>query len=137
MVAGARNAQRQTVAAVAGLGLLVTVGVAVLPTLTIRIMAGPQYLAVSDDAWLFALAGAGFGVVQVLLYARMAHHDRRATILLWGGVALLATLGMTIGTSITALVSCAVGVAWATAVAGLVWARTDPVKVVAATPGGV
>ena len=128
MVAGARNAQKQTVAAVAGLGLLATIGVAVLPTLTIRIRAGSQYLAVSDDAWLFALAGAGFGVVQVLLYARMAHHDRRATILLWAGVAVLATLGMTIGTSITALVLCAASVAWATAVAGLVWARTSPSK---------
>lgn len=128
MVAGARNAQRQAVAAVAGLGLLATAIVAALPTLTIRILAGTQYLAVTDDLWRFALAGAGFGVVQVLLYARMAHHDRLATILLWGGTALLAALGMTLGTSITALVSCAAAVAWATALAGLIWARTDPAR---------
>ena len=89
-------------------------------------MSGTQYLAVAQDAWIFALAGAGFGVVQVLLYARMAHHDRRATLLLWGGVAGLAALGLTLGTSIHALATVAASVAWAVALGGLVWARTSP-----------
>ena len=126
MVAGARNAQRQAVLAVAALGLLATAVVALLPDLVIMIMAGEQYLPVADEAWIFALAGAGFGVVQVLLYARMAHHDRRATILLWGGVAALVALGLTLGTSIHALASCAAAVAWAVALAGIAWARTSP-----------
>jgi O-antigen/teichoic acid export membrane protein len=126
MVAGARNAQRQAVIGVAGLGLLATAAVALLPELVITIMSGEQYLAVADEAWLFALAGAGFGVVQVLLYARMAHHDRRATILLWGGVGALVVLGVVLGTSIHALVTCAAAVAWTVALAGVIWARTDP-----------
>ena len=126
MVAGARNAQRQAVIAVAALGLLATAVVALLPDLVIMVMAGDQYLSVADEAWIFALAGAGFGVVQVLLYARMAHHDRRATILLWGGVAGLVALGLGLGTSIHALASCAAAVAWTVAVAGVVWARTNP-----------
>jgi O-antigen/teichoic acid export membrane protein len=127
IVAGARNAQRQAVAAVAILGLLATALVALFPTLAVSIMAGEQYLAVTDDAWLFALAGAGFGVVQVLLYARMAHNDRRATVLLWTAVAALVGLGLTLGTSITALVTCAAAVAWTTALIGVAWARVDPV----------
>jgi O-antigen/teichoic acid export membrane protein len=126
MVAGARNAQRQAVLAVAALGLLATAGVAILPRLVVTIMSGSQYLDVAPQAWLFALAGAGFGVVQVLLYARMAHHDRRATLLLWGGVAGLVALGWTLGTSIPALVACAAAVAWAVAIAGTIWARTSP-----------
>lgn len=126
MVAGARHAQRQAVAAVAALGLLATAAVALLPTLVIMIMAGEQYISVADEAWIFALAGAGFGVVQVLLYARMAHHDRRATILLWGGVAALVALGLTLGTSIQALATCAAAVAWTVAIAGVIWARTSP-----------
>jgi hypothetical protein len=65
-------------------------------------------------------------VVQVLLYARMAHHDRRATLLLWGGVAALAGLGLWLGTSIHALAIVAASVAWTVALAGLVWARTSP-----------
>ncbi len=126
MVAGAHKAERQAVAAVAALGLLATVVVAVVPELIIMIMAGDQYLDVAQELWVFALAGAGFGVVQVLLYARMAHHDRRATILLWGGVAALVALGLTLGTSIHALALCAAAVAWTVAVAGVIWARTSP-----------
>jgi len=126
MVAGARNAQRQALLGVAGLGLLATAVVAVLPRLIVTIMSGDQYLAVAQEAWIFALAGAGFGVVQVLLYARMAHHDRRATLLLWSGVAALAALGLTFGTSVHALVTCTAVVAWTVALAGLVWARTSP-----------
>jgi O-antigen/teichoic acid export membrane protein len=126
MVAGSRNAQKQAIMAVAGLGLLATLVVAAAPRLIVRIMSGTQYLVVAQDAWIFALAGAGFGVVQVLLYARMAHHDRRATLLLWGGVAALAALGLTLGTSIHALATVAASVAWTVALAGLVWARTSP-----------
>ena len=130
IVAGARNAQRQAVAAVAMLGLLATAFVALFPTLVISIMAGEQYLEVTDEAWIFALAGAGFGVVQVLLYARMAHNDRRATLLLWSAVATLVGLGLTLGTSISALVTCAAAVAWTTALLGVAWARLSPVIVV-------
>jgi O-antigen/teichoic acid export membrane protein len=129
IVAGARNAQRQAVAAVAVLGLLATAFVALFPTLVVGIMAGEQYLAVAGDAWIFALAGAGFGVVQILLYARMAHNDRRATMLLWTAVAALIGLGLILGTSITALVTCAAVVAWTTALLGVAWARLSPVKV--------
>jgi O-antigen/teichoic acid export membrane protein len=129
IVAGARNAQRQAVAAVAVLGLLATAFVALFPTLVVSIMAGEQYLEVADEAWIFALAGAGFGVVQVLLYARMAHNDRRATMLLWTAVAVLVGLGLTLGTSISALATCAAAVAWTTALIGVAWARLDPVQV--------
>lgn len=126
MVAGASGAQRQAVLAVGGLGLISTAAVALLPTLAVGIVAGPQYSQVADEVWIFALAGAGFGVVQVLLYARMAHHDRRATILLWSGVAGLAVLGLTLGTSIAALASCSAAVAWTVALGGVAWARRNP-----------
>ena len=122
MVAGSRNAQRQALLGVTALGLLATGFVALVPSQIITVVSGSAFLDVADDAWLFALAGAGFAVVQVQLYARMAHQDRRAAILLWGGVAALAALGLTLGTSITALVACAAGVAWAVALAGMVWA---------------
>ncbi len=127
MVAGARNAQRQAVAAVAALGLLATAGVALLPGLTIAILVGGQYDQVAAEAWIFALDGAGFGVVQVLLYARMAQHDRRATVLLWGGVAGLLVVGLSLGTSVHALALCTAGVAWTVALLGIAWARRSQV----------
>jgi hypothetical protein len=118
MVAGHAGAQRQALLGVVGLGLAAAGVVAAVPRLVVSVMSGAQFLAVARDAWLFALAGAGFGVVQVLLYARMAHHDRRATILLWSGVVALAILGLTLGTSMRALVTCSVAVGWLTAAAG-------------------
>lgn len=126
MVAGSREVQRQAVLVVAALGLLATLVVASVPDLVVRVVSGTQYAAVAAQVWVFALAGAGFGVVQVLLYARMAHHDRRAAVLLWSGVAALATLGLSVGTSIAALATCAAVVAWTVAAAGMVWARTSP-----------
>lgn len=126
MVAGHDRAQRQALLAVVGLGLAATAVVAAVPTLVVRVMSGADFLGVAAHAWLFALAGAGFGVVQVLLYARMAHHDRRAAILLWSGVLTLAVLGLTLGTSMRALATCSAGVAWLTAALGVAWARSGP-----------
>ena len=98
---------------------------------------GWSLVLLAAGALIFLAAGATVAyLVPYFVALWLFSHDLR-TGFVGAGVAVLATLGMTIGTSITALVSCAVGVAWATAVAGLVWARTDPVKVVAATPGGV
>ena len=134
MVAGARNAQRQAVIAVAVLGLVASLVIAAAPTLVVQIVAGPEFLAVAPDVWVFAVAGAGFGVVQVLLYARMAHHDRRAALLLWGGVGLLLALGITLGTSIHALALCAAGTAWAVALGGLAWAGRSRVRTRAIRP---
>ncbi len=123
MVASAGGVQRQAVAGVVTIGLAATLGVAALPGVAIGILAGPQYQSVSAQAWIFALAGSGFAVVQVLLYARLAHDDRRAGLLLWGAVAALSALGLTVGTSVTALAACAAAVAWATALGGAIAAR--------------
>jgi O-antigen/teichoic acid export membrane protein len=134
MVAGARNAQRQAVMAVAGLGLVAVLVVAAVPTLVVQVIAGPQFLGVASQVWIFALAGAGFGVVQVLLYARMAHHDRRAALLLWGGVLLLLVLGLTLGTSIHALALCAAGTAWVVSLGGMAWAGRSRTRAPGAEP---
>ncbi len=126
MVAGSASVHRQALIGVAVLGLLATALVAAVPRIVVGIVSGTQYLAVAQDAWIFALAGAGFSVVQVLLYARMARHDKRAAILLWSGVAALAVLGLTIGTSVDAIATFAAAVAWTVAGMGLVWARRNP-----------
>lgn len=133
MVAGAENAARQAVLAVTVLGLISTGVVAAAPRLVILFMAGDQFLGVADELWIFALAGAGFGVVQVLLYARMAHHDRLAAVLLWGGVAGLIGLGLSVADSIHSLAICSASVAWTVAVGGLIWDRTSPPQAPLAT----
>ena len=45
-------------------------------------------MELGSEAWLFALEGSAFALVQVLLYARLAAQDRRAVAMVW--VALVA-----------------------------------------------
>ena len=77
-MAGSHNAQRQAIAAVAGLGLLATLVVAAFPELIVRIMSGTQYLAVAQEAWIFALAGAGLGVDVDVFEADQSEDDARS-----------------------------------------------------------
>lgn len=118
--AAGERARRQSVLAVAGIGLVATLGTALLPQLVLAVLAGAQYADVTSLLWIFALAGAGFAVAQVLLYARLAEHDRRAAVLMWMGFLLLVALGVTIGQrGVGALAGCAAGVAWSVVAAGL------------------
>lgn len=72
-------------------GLTAIVGVCItgfsllFGNLVIRVLGGAQYVALGlgTDAWLFALEGSAFALVQVLLYARLAAHDRRAAVSVW------------------------------------------------------
>lgn len=130
MVAQGRGrAQLQATAAVAGLGLLAVLVTATVPGLVLGVIAGSAYVEVTSSLWIFALAGAGFGVVQVLLYARLARHDRKAAILMWGGTAVMIALGVTVGDrGVATLAACAATVAWAVAVIGLFldWRSAPP-----------
>lgn len=54
-----------------------------------RIVAGPDYLAVAPHLWLFAAEGSLFALAQLLLYSRIAAADRRALIPLWVSLAIL------------------------------------------------
>lgn len=126
---GGGRAQRQATAAIAGLGLLATAMTALLPGLVLAVFAGPQYSQITSSLWIFALAGAGFGVVQVLLYARLAQHDRKAAILMWGGTGVLLLLGITVGSvGVTQLAWCAAGVAWVIALLGLALDARTPTR---------
>ncbi len=60
--------------------------------LVIRILGGAQYTELGSEAWLFALEGSAFALVQVLLYARLATQDRKAVIAVW--VALVAQVAI-------------------------------------------
>jgi len=80
---------RRAVYIATGLTAIVGVGITgfslLFGNLVIRVLGGAQYveLGLGTDAWLFALEGSAFALVQVLLYARLAAHDRRAAISVW------------------------------------------------------
>ncbi len=74
------------------LGLVITLVSVFAGDLVIGILGGSQYKELGSEAWLFALEGSAFALVQVLLYARLAAQDRRAVLAVWGALAVLVTV---------------------------------------------
>lgn len=93
---GGRRAAGVAVALVAVLGLLMTGATAALSGLVVAVAGGSAYVGLTPYVWLFALEGSLFAIVQVLLYGRLAHDDRRAVVAVWGAAALLTALALAV-----------------------------------------
>lgn len=92
--------------------------------LVIRILGGAQYTELGSEAWLFALEGSAFALVQVLLYARLATQDRKAAIAVWAAlVALVGIVTFWRNGSVTEIVTTVVAVSLVLTVAGLIMDR--------------
>jgi O-antigen/teichoic acid export membrane protein len=89
---------RRTVYIATGLtafvGLIITGFSLLFGEFVIRVLGGAQYveLGLGTEAWLFALEGSAFALVQVLLYARLAAEDKRAAASVW--IALVVLVGI-------------------------------------------
>lgn len=81
---------RRAIQAVGALGVCTVLGALLLPDLVVKIVGGADYAAVGPIAWLFALAGASYAVLQLVVYAAIAQQERRAALLIWIGLAALA-----------------------------------------------
>ncbi len=105
-------------------GLVITSFSFFFGDLVIRILGGAQYAELGSEAWLFALEGSAFALVQVLLYARLATQDRSAVVAVW--VALVVLVVIVAGwrhDSVAEIVTTVVGVSLALTVVGLVMDR--------------
>ena len=78
-------------------GLVITVFSLLFGDLVIRILGGEQYTDLGSEAWLFALEGSAFALVQVLLYARLATQDRKAVLAVWVALVVLVTASWSAG----------------------------------------
>ena len=58
--------------------------------IVVNAIGGSGYAELYSEVWLFAIEGALFAVLQVLLYGRMAREDTKVSILLWIGSILAA-----------------------------------------------
>jgi O-antigen/teichoic acid export membrane protein len=106
------------------LGFVVTLFSWLFGDLVIRILGGAQYTDLGSEAWLFALEGSAFALVQVLLYARLATQDRSAVIAVWVALGVLVSIvaGWRHG-SVVEIVTTVVAVSLALTVVGLVMDR--------------
>jgi hypothetical protein len=67
-----------------------------------------NYANLGTFAWLFALAGSSYAVLQLVVYAAIAQQEKRAALLIWIGlislaVAALIVLGADLVTGIAAI----------------------------------
>lgn len=100
---------RRAIQAVAALGVCCVLGALLLPDLVVTVAGGKEkYATLGSFAWLFALAGSAYAVLQLVVYAAIAQQEKRAALLIWIGllslaVAALIVLGADLVTGITAI----------------------------------
>jgi len=77
----------------------------------VNAIGGSGYSELYSEVWLFAIEGALFAILQVLLYGRIAREDTKVSILLWVGsiIATVSVWAIAIDTIIT-VVSSLIGV---------------------------
>ena len=93
---------RRAILAVAGLGVCAVIGALVLPDLVVAIIGGKEkYAPLGPYTWLFAIAGSAYAVLQLVVYAAIAQQEKRAALLIWVGLVVLAVAaGIVLGTGV-------------------------------------
>ncbi|GAA4430238.1 polysaccharide biosynthesis protein [Actinokineospora soli] len=86
---------RVALAVCAGLDALVVVGAAVFGPQLAALIGGAQYAGADLPMWRFALVGSLLALVQILLFSRIAHGDRRSAALIW--LAVVAEVALVAG----------------------------------------
>ena len=109
------------------LGLSVTLFSFGFGDFVIRVLGGPEYVdLLGSRAWLFALEGSAFALVQVLLYARLAAQDKRAVLTVWVGLVILVlTVALWRNNSLEEIVTTVVFVSLGLVVVGLFMDRRN------------
>ncbi|MEJ2859352.1 MULTISPECIES: lipopolysaccharide biosynthesis protein [unclassified Saccharothrix] len=91
---GSGQALRTALLVCAALDSAVVLGAAVFGPTATRLIGGKSYVDSALPLWIFALTGTLLALAQLLLYARIAGRDRKATLLVWLAVAVETTLVM-------------------------------------------
>lgn len=111
-------------------GVVITLAAVFAGDLVIGILGGSQYKELGSEAWLFALEGSAFALVQVLLYSRLAAQDRRAVLAVWGALAVLVVV--VVGwrhNTVAEIVTSVVAVSLVLTVVGFILDRRQSVRV--------
>ena len=92
---------RRAVVFVAGVGAVVTLGVAALPTLVSRVVGGGRYPELVPSAWLFAMLGASLALLQLGMVAGLALRRTRQTVPIWSAIVADTVLVLASGSGAT------------------------------------
>jgi O-antigen/teichoic acid export membrane protein len=81
-----------SVAVVFGIGVATVLGTAVLAPLAVLFIGGPEYAALQDRLWVFAVLGTLLAMIQLLIYNIVARRRQRTVLLVWAAfVGVLAS----------------------------------------------
>ncbi len=116
----ARKATNLALALTLAISIASVVGAWAFGLPLVRLLGGDQYLALSNEIWIFAAEGSAFALVQVLLWSGLAAEDRRVVILVTVGVfALIMIVSIWANGGILPIVLTTLGVSVSLAVIGL------------------
>jgi O-antigen/teichoic acid export membrane protein len=93
-IAERRRALTLSLALVAGIGAVVTLGAAVLPRLALVFVGGADYTEITDQLALFAVLGTVLAMLQLLVYSVLARQAHRSVLLVWLALVVLVGLGL-------------------------------------------
>lgn len=92
-IAEQRRALTLSLSLVTGIGLVVTLGAAVLPRLALVFVGGRQYADITDDLAGFAVLGTVLAALQLLVYSVLARQAHRSVLLVWAALVVLVVVG--------------------------------------------
>jgi O-antigen/teichoic acid export membrane protein len=121
-------------AAVGGLGVLTSVGAAVLGPWALGLVLGPRYELLGAELGLFAAAGAAGALAQLLLYSGIASGSRAVGLLLLAALGVLVLLVATVAHgSVTAVIGAVIAVLGTVAAVGVAVSFRPPARARAGT----
>lgn len=91
-----RRALLRSLAAVAALGVVSTLGAWLLSPLAMVFVGGEEYADVESRLWVFAVLGTLLAMLQLLVYSVLARRGTRTTYLIWLAVVAMVVLALTV-----------------------------------------
>jgi O-antigen/teichoic acid export membrane protein len=91
-----RHALTRSLALVAMLGVVSTLGAWLLPDVALIFVGGGDYQDIAGRLWLFAVVGTLLSMLQLLVYAVLARQGQRSVYLVWLALVVLVGVGYTL-----------------------------------------
>jgi O-antigen/teichoic acid export membrane protein len=76
-------------AMVLAIGVVTVLGVAVLSSLAVVFIGGPEYAGLQGRLWVFAALGTLLAILQLMIYDVVARQHQRMVFVVWAAMAVL------------------------------------------------
>lgn len=98
------HARLRAVSLVGAFGALAVAATAILPKVALILVGGDEYSEITDQLWLFAIAGSCLAIVHLLVFDALARHAHGIVVMIWVAVVTVAVSAYGFDVGITGLV---------------------------------